>query len=318
MKDQNTLVVKDNALTRASYSLSVVEHRLVLMAISMVNDKTFDPMKPIEIYAGDFAKLYKVKRDTAYEALQGASKTLFERRFSYKKLTEKGNVQNVTSRWVSAIYYTENEGTIALTFSQEVIPLITHLSEHFTRYELKQTRSLSTVVAIRLYEIASSWQNWGRKVTFSVNEVKEFLGMPPTTYASFSDFKKKALEPAIKKINTTTNLTIEFSCKMQGKKPVSIEFEVMEKPEMKIVKEESHISKEIKYFYKLSQKQLDIYSDKLSQNAEVQRLANTGEEMPAFVRRIKTMLASKSDQEKLIEGLVALGFDFKAVSKEVI
>jgi plasmid replication initiation protein len=59
--------------------------------------------------------------------LKEASKVLFDRRFTYQSLTDKGNVKTTHSRWVSEISYIDNEASVSLIFSPAVVPLITRL-----------------------------------------------------------------------------------------------------------------------------------------------------------------------------------------------
>jgi plasmid replication initiation protein len=103
------LVVKDNALINASYNLDLVEQRLILLAILAARESNTPTHKDLTIHVDSYINHFNVHRNTAYQALQDASRNLFERRFSYQKLTAKGNIENVTSRWVQRVSYVENE-----------------------------------------------------------------------------------------------------------------------------------------------------------------------------------------------------------------
>ena len=155
----NELVVKDNALINASYNLSLVEQRLILLAIVITrrhhHNMEWDFLlgKPIEISASDYIEAFDVSRQTAYEALQTASKTLFQRQFSYQERGEVKGIWYKTSRWVSDIAYMNETATVSFTFAPAVFPLMTQLEKHLTSYKLQQVASLNSSYAVRLYEI---------------------------------------------------------------------------------------------------------------------------------------------------------------------
>ena len=73
-----------------------------------------------------------------YQSLKDACEDLFVRQFSYQSLSEKGNVINHKSRWVSEVAYVDNEAVVRLIFSPVIVPLITRLEEQFTKYEMQQ------------------------------------------------------------------------------------------------------------------------------------------------------------------------------------
>jgi hypothetical protein len=43
----------------------------------------------------------------------------------------------VRSRWVSRIFYVDDLALLEITFAPDVVPLITRLEEHFTKYEAR-------------------------------------------------------------------------------------------------------------------------------------------------------------------------------------
>ena len=132
------LIVKDNALINASYSLDLVEQRLVLLAIIEARETGKGINEPLTIHAESYVNQFGVHRNTAYKVLKSACNDLFARQFSYQSLSEKGNILNHRSRWVSEIIYAENEAIVKLIFASAIVPLITRLQEHFTSYEIEQ------------------------------------------------------------------------------------------------------------------------------------------------------------------------------------
>ena len=111
--NKSGLVVKSNELIRASYSLGLVEQRLILMAIVTARETnhgiTADTL--LEIRAMDYAQLFNVTKQAAYMALTDAVETLFNRRATVQVYDEQRNsLRPLTVRWVTAMHHEENTG----------------------------------------------------------------------------------------------------------------------------------------------------------------------------------------------------------------
>ena len=65
-------------------------------------------------------------------------------------------------------------------------------------------------------------------------------------------------------------------------------------------------------FVKMSDAQLDTFAGKLSELAEVQAMANVGEDMKPFIARLRSMLKDPEKQRKLTPYLSQVGFNLKA------
>lgn len=225
------LVVKDNALINASYNLDLVEQRLILLAITEAratesNDRLD---KILTVHAESYTEQFGVHRNTAYQALKDACENLFERRFSYSKLTKKGNIEHVKSRWVQRISYVEEEALVRLQFSSDVMPLITSLESRFTSYELEQVSSLSSAYAVRLYELLIAWRKPGKTPVFEINDFRGKMGVEEDEYALMRHFKSRVLDFSIKQINEHTDITAKYEQHKSGRKITGFSFTFKQK-----------------------------------------------------------------------------------------
>lgn len=239
----NELVVKDNALINASYSLSLVEQRLILLAIVITrrhhHNMEWDFLlgKPIEISASDYIEAFNVSRQTAYEALQTASKTLFQRQFSYQERGEVKGIWYKTSRWVSDIAYMNETATVSFTFAPAVLPLITQLEKHLTSYELQQVASLNSSYAVRLYEVLIAWRSIGKTPQITIEDLRNKLGVINGEYERMSNFKSRVLDYSIEQINEHTDIKASYEQHKQGRKVTGFTFKFKVKDKNKNVTE---------------------------------------------------------------------------------
>lgn len=213
------LVTKDNSLIGASYSLGVVEQRLIFLAIIEAREQKtlIEAGGLLRIYAQSYAKQFDVEKHTSYEAMKRAVEGLYEAGFAYSKIDERsGKVGHYKSRWVDKIGYIDDLGCVELVFASDVIPLITRLESRYTEYELKQVVGLQSEYAIRVYELIIQWRSVGKTSQISLVELREKLGLVDE-YQRIEAFKRRVLDLAITQINEHTDITVEYEQHKQGR-----------------------------------------------------------------------------------------------------
>lgn len=213
------LVTKDNSLIGASYSLGVVEQRLIFLAIIEAREQKtlIEAGGLLRIYAQSYAKQFDVEKHTSYEAMKRAVEGLYEAGFAYSKLDERsGKIGHYKSRWVDKIGYIDDLGCVELVFASDVIPLITRLEARYTEYELKQVVGLQSEYAIRLYELIIQWRSVGKTNPISLMELREKLGLVDE-YKRIEAFKRRVLDLAVKQINEHTDITVEYEQHKNGR-----------------------------------------------------------------------------------------------------
>ena len=219
MEMSKHLVTKDNSLIGASYSLGVVEQRLIFLAIIEAREQKtlIEAGGLLRIYAQSYAKQFNVEKHTSYEAMKRAVEGLYEAGFAYSKIDERsGKIGHYKSRWVDKIGYIDDLGCVELVFASDVIPLITRLEARYTEYELKQVVGLQSEYAIRLYELIIQWRSVGRTSQISLVELREKLGLVDE-YQRIEAFKRRVLDLAITQINEHTDITVEYEQHKQGR-----------------------------------------------------------------------------------------------------
>ena len=213
------LVTKDNSLIGASYSLGVVEQRLIFLAIIEAREQKtlIEAGGLLRIYAQSYAEQFDVEKHTSYEAMKRAVEGLYEAGFAYSKLDERsGKIGHYKSRWVDKIGYIDDLGCVELVFASDVIPLITRLEARYTEYELKQVVGLQSEYAIRLYELIIQWRSVGKTNPISLKELREKLGLVDE-YNRIEAFKRRVLDLAVKQVNEHTDITVEYEQHKNGR-----------------------------------------------------------------------------------------------------
>lgn len=227
MKD-TALVTKDNRLIEASYRLSMVEHRIIQMAIAWTRQHKTELTSDtwVELKSAEYSALYDLDEKISYRQLKAASRDLRDRRLLVEGLhPETGDPVTIEGGWVSYVMYSPKNGTIGLQFSKIIIPYISTLEERFTSYQIKHVSAFSSIYAIRLYELCKQYLKIGKR-TFSLAELKEYLEANVPSYDRIDNFKGKVLDKAAQQINSTSDILISYESEKTGREVTGYTFKI--------------------------------------------------------------------------------------------
>lgn len=230
-----SIVVKSNNMIESAHGLTLAEQRIVSMAIAWSRDHaaplTIESW--IEIRADNYAELFNVDIDTAYKQMRIAARELIDRKIKLKgRDTKTGLRATYLANWVSASIYIESIGVIRLRFDEMIIACISQVEKSFTSYKVSNIRKLSSVYAIRLYEVLRQFKS-PKKRYLSIQELRECLEADSPAYDRPDNLKARVLDPAVAQINDQTDLDITFSRVLQGRATIGYEFEISSKDDTK-------------------------------------------------------------------------------------
>lgn len=248
MEEKNLTIVKSNKLIEASYKLGLDEQRLLLACISQI-DSRLDLSKKDEftVTAKQFASMFGSDPKSAYKQIEAAAEDLFERKIVVDN--KKAKIKFV-SRWSSSVEYNYGEGSVTIGFSQKILPLISQLKEQFTKYNIEHVSRLTSVHAIRIYELCLQYLKIGER-NFEIDDFKKTLGLEDQ-YPEFKDFNKRVLKSSVDQINKHTDIKIKVNPIRKNRKIISLKFDIESKKprahkisNQKINKELTSISKSL-------------------------------------------------------------------------
>ena len=303
------LIVKDNALINASYSLELTEQRIVLLAILKARENKTPHNQELIVTAQSYITAFNVHRNTAYKTLKTACDNLFDRRFSYQRYSDKGKVEQVKSRWVQSVVYAESDSYIKIKFADEVLPLITMLEKHFTSYELQQVANLKSIHAIRLYELLIQYRTVG-KLEISLSDLRLKLGIADGKYPTMNNFKARVLDVGIQQINEHSDISVKYEQVKQGRTITGFKFSFKQKAKataQQIKRDDT--TGDLFSIDGLSDKQIAVFSRKLSELPELgSKYCPVGASAETFAQIIADELKNPLLQVKYIDYLKKVGF----------
>lgn len=218
--DEKRLVVQDNAITTARYSMTALEKNIMYMVMAQL-DKSDPPTRYYRISGKELME--RTRKKIKYEELKEATNRLLDRELII--IRENGNYLQI--RPISSAEY-DSHGMIEIGLDAKIRPYLFELKNNFTTFELNMVLSLDSKFSKRLYEMLAQFRSTGL-LRISVREFKERLKLyDPKTgneqYEKWSAFEKYVLKVAQKEISEHTDLAFEYTLKKTGKRITDIEF----------------------------------------------------------------------------------------------
>lgn len=230
-------ITMSNALTRAGHGLSLSEKRLVMLAVSKLDSRHLPQpgeLPTTKITAIEYAEQFGVDPRTAYEALQDASKALFERKVTYFEPAHKRSGKplrptRIDMRWVGECHYNEGEGSVSLAWWPRLLPSLLGLKSQFTTYQLQQASALRSAYSWRLLELLTRFRSTG-VAEYTVEDFAISMDATEKQRADFAKLRTKIIEPAVKELTEKDGWLIEWVPLKTGRKVTAVRFTFQRRP----------------------------------------------------------------------------------------
>lgn len=234
---------RNDMIQQARFNLSVQEQRTVLYAISKIQpDDTY-----LKAYEFDIKDFYKVIGWTnqSYTEFKAMLKTLSDKSWWATIKREDGTEFESLVRWFTTARSDKRSGKVTVKFHEDMMPYLLQLAEQeafYTSYNLRYVLPMSSQYAPRLYELLKSYSN-NRQWFFEIDELKRLLDCQ--NYKNFTDFKRRAIDPAVAEINKYTDIVCAYKAVKEGVKYTRVYFYFEQKTEKELHETKYTISKEL-------------------------------------------------------------------------
>lgn len=228
------LIVMQNRILQAYHQMTLDEKRLIIIASAVARVIDATEKDAIEITAEDFAQAVGIKVNSAYKQIEQASRTMMQRQFSYKS----ADGATVRTQWVIRAKY--NNSTVSMCFSDEVLHMLKvfNADNPFTKYDKTEVLKLKRDYSIDLYHIFKKNQH-RQPFDIPLDEIRSELGLSKA-YDRINNLKNRVIEPAIKEINSKSDITVKYDNVKKGRTVVALKFTVKAKPKPKIKNDNAH------------------------------------------------------------------------------
>lgn len=254
---RNYEVIKSNDLIRKSkHNYTPQQQKLLFYLISKI--KTDETKFKKEQF--DFTEFFEVcgidsKSGQQYENIKFYLEELSNKSM-WLKLDPNGTVESLV-RWIDDVEIDDTNKTISFKLSDKLAPLLLELKRNFTKFNLVWTLRMKSKFSPRLYEFLKSYENMHEDIIVDLETLKDRIG---TTYQKWYDIKRYCIEPAIKEINSQTDISVIYDIRKKGNSVNKIIFKIHTKStaEQIVTKVKANAELNMK---KLGQRAIEVMKD---------------------------------------------------------
>lgn len=227
--DTRNYVCQANALVGGKQALKLNSAKLIRAAIMQVV-RDDEELKPYIITISELAELLNVPKSNIYRDIDDITDDILNNPVYIREEAGK-KVRWIKIPWVTRCEYNSDIG-VALKLNDELKPFLLNLKEHYTQYTLDSILVMKSVYAIRLYELLQSkimtriLPRAGTDIELSVETLKECCGCESKAYNTFSNFRNRVIDIAVKEINEKTLFTLSYDYVKKGKSVIALVFHI--------------------------------------------------------------------------------------------
>lgn len=209
-------IYQSNKLIESSYTLTVIEQKLIRLLASMIK-KDDDDFKEYEFKTKELIKILNTSDSRFYRDIDNITDLVMQRII---KIKDKATGSWEKYHWVDTAKY--SKGILKLKIHRDLKPFYLSL-DWYSKYQLKNIMQFKSTYSFRLYELFKQYQTIGSRI-ISIQELRSILDIGKTQYTKYANLKQKVLSIALREINSNTDLCIECTEIKKVRKVESIKF----------------------------------------------------------------------------------------------
>lgn len=236
------ILMKNNLLIQAKYSLTLVENRIFLLMMYKLQ-KESEGVLSCEISHDEFKQIIKHAKDKTIKSISKSLSNL--RKKSIFFMEEKENKKGVIwgeYGFLNGFTYDDESRIFRIEASQKIYDLLNnYLQTGYTPANLVALFSMKNYYAQRLYDLLRLWSGTKSVINYSLDDLKMYLQLDDS-YPEYGNFKRRVILPAIKELNETGYFEIDIKENKVGRKVDSIDFIVKDLDKRKYFTKDNNIS----------------------------------------------------------------------------
>jgi hypothetical protein len=223
-------VLQHNAISRSAHGLSATAKKITALAMALL-----PPDLSSRTAAFTFADFCRAvgfdKGGESFRVFLAALKESGQADIYLEIMNPNGKKTWEGFPWFSHWKFEETTGVATLTFSQELVDVLLELRRVYAKINLKDIGKLQSRYAIRLFELAKSYESLkgkdGNKAGTwyferTIEDLRFMFGVPEDAYKETRDFTKKVIKEPVEELNaadvgvTITPLPVKEGRKTTG------------------------------------------------------------------------------------------------------
>lgn len=251
MSDFKKVVTMHNNFIEAIYSLDITAKKLLLSIILHLtedNQITITREELIREVGIDLSRSKKVDRELAIRELM-------------TKLITIRSLENCDFEIYQLLKATKyKDGVLRTSVYTDLLPYFVDVRDSlFTRFNIQNIKPLTSIYAIRVYEMCKQFESTGI-LSINIEELRKRLSVE-NRYERVYDLKKWVFDVAKKQINTNTDIKIDYKLRKKNSREYTfVDFTI------KSTRAQTHSKQLFELDLSDTQKELEKYVGKKIQN----------------------------------------------------
>jgi plasmid replication initiation protein len=121
--------------------------------------------------------------------------------------------------------YNEKDGSISILFTESIMEHLKQRTKNFTLYNLNEITELTSLYAVRLYEVVQQFNTSTGLLIHTIEQWREIFGLSSNQYPLYANLKQKVFTQAVEEINTKTGYKLTMTEEKEGRKVVRVRFD---------------------------------------------------------------------------------------------
>lgn len=224
MEEKNKLeiLMQSKNLVETSYNVTAIQNRIFYYCLySAQKEKTGELCCTVKL--ADLKKLIPNRNQSTLANIKKTFTTLKNSALLFDKQIE-GDLIECDYNLIAGSEYNTNKQEFKIYFMQRLYSHILQYS-NYAPLNIDILSKFTSFYAQRLYEALRMWSRTEKRVqhTFNIDDLRFILGVKDK-YPEYKNFKQRALNQAIKEINSMGNMEVELRELKEGRKVTKVEF----------------------------------------------------------------------------------------------
>lgn len=220
---QDEIVVKANDLIMGQLDWTLWEYRVFISHVAQIR-KEDTSLGAQVVHLRDLKRIVESRSNNDWERGKDIANRLTDKKIQIEITKGNGQRSYAAINVYSSCVYEEDEGAFVGRFTEEMKPFLLQLKKRFTMYYKRHALALSSIYAVRFYEIVKRYEFKG-EFELSVDEIRTIFNLHDK-YRRFSNLKRRVIEKARKEINKTADVTFDYEVIREGQSPVAVRFSI--------------------------------------------------------------------------------------------
>lgn len=217
MRDENnkdlTVLNKHNTLVKGRYNLTSTQNKIyqfILFNTQKVTEIKGN-MAVISIDRKEFRKILPPRECETKKLINNFEK-IRSKPLQYKRLDSNGKLIWSGYSFFSSYHYYEETQKIEFKIEIDVVKMLNeYVKIGYTPLNMKNISSLNSYYSQRLYELLRLWSNTKTDITYTIDEIKEYMMLDKKkSYSKYGTVKQKVIAPAIEELNHLGIFKIDY------------------------------------------------------------------------------------------------------------